>query len=659
MPFRLHCLLRLPSCRYLFVVIVGLSAGFSPGLAAAEVKATAPSQAEWAPVQQALDNQATDAQAKLTALLRTYPTWADGNKALARLLIEQGKPAEALAAAKRTTSIAPDDIEALRIQVRALTELKRPAEIATLMGAAAAKDSKGWLHYEAGLAAVSAGDSTKAESYLNAAKTRGGAKVPAEFLFLDSRIAILAKDYPRAELALSSATTQQPDFWDGWYELGRVRLVLVDSAPLGQRSAWIKKATEAFSAVAKNVPTDPNAHTGLGRAALEQAKVLVAQDNNDQASASLREAVGHLNHALALNPQLAEAYVLLGDAQIRLEQWEAAATALQQAQKCGATERSLTFNLAIALQQTGENAAAETLLKSITAAGPAEQITLGMGAYRSRNWLLATNLLTAAVSSLEDQAARASTWRIIGHTHSKLAQVKNLAPDDVERERDTASAAYKQAGDLVDFPARRFYLAAEAARSPERAYTAAWDMIAWDALNPGAWALVLGNYGAAKTGGQGIGGMASRAPVHLAAWGLLVLIPMGLFGWGLVKRKPPSSPDNRRGPPKPTRPPGSKPAEKTSAPDAAPSRSSRPARPQIRAKTATEPTGPIRQRTDQKAETMMIPAPPIKAGIAGKHTVKPIIRHPSQVLASEAPEQSMFPTPSPEAGAGALERRKK
>ena len=650
--------LRRFSFSFFLTVAVGLSAGFSPSLSAAEVKSAAPSQAEWAPVQQALDSQASDAQAKLTALLRTYPAWADGTKALARLLIEQGKSAEALAAAKRANQLAPDDIEALRIQVRALAELKRYADIATVMGTAAAKDSKGWLHYEAGLAAVSAGDLAKAETYLNAAKTRGGAKVPAEFLFLDSRIAIFAKDYPRAELALGSATTQQPDFWDGWYELGRVRLVLVDSAPLGQRSDWIKKATEAFSAVAKNVPTDPNAHIGLGRAALEQAKVLVAQDNNDQASASLREAIGYLNHAIELNPTIAEAYVLLGDAQLRLEQWDAAVAALQQAQKLGATERNLTFNLAIALQQTGKNAEAEVLLKSVTAASPAEQVTLGMGAYRSRNWLLATNLLTSAVTSLEDREARGSTWRIIGHAHSNLAQAKSLTPEDVERELNEASAAYHQAGDLVDFPARRFYLANEAARSPDRAYAAAWQMISWDSLNPGAWGLVIANYGAAKTGGQGIAGMASRAPVHLAAWGLLVIIPLGLFVWGLIKRKPEASPDNRRGPPKLARPPGSKPSGKVSNPDPAPPRPARPARPVIRGKAATEPVDPGRPHADEKAETMLF-SPPAKAVSTGRPSAKPIVRRPSQVMAPETSEQTMIPTPSPDAAAGALERRKK
>lgn len=647
----------------LFAVVVA-----TPGaevLVPAGTKATAPSQAEWTPVQQALDSQAPDAQAQLTALLRTYPTWADGNKALARLLIDQGKSAEALAAAKRANQLAPDDVEALRIQVRALADLQRKAEVTALMTTAAAKDTKGWLHYEAGLAAVSFGDGASAETYLKAAKSRGGAKVPAEFLFLDSRVAILARDYPRAELALGSATTQQPDFWDGWYELGRVRLVLADTAPEGQRGDWIKKATDAFAVVAKNVPADVNSRIGLGRAALEQAKLLVAQGNEDQAGASLREAIAYLNQAIALNAELTEAYILLGDAQLRLEQWPAAATALERAQQLGAKDRNLTFNLAIAWQQTGKQAEADALLKTVTAASPAEQVTIGLGAYRSKNWLLAANLLSSAVDKLDDHDAKAATWRVIGHAHSALAQAKTAKPEDQERERDAASAAYKQAGDLTDFPARRFYLATEAARSPERAYAAAWQAISWDSLNLGAWGLAVANYGAAKTSGQGIGGMASRAPLHLAAWGLLTVIPLGLFAWGLLRRKPETvSGDGRRGAPKP-RTAGSKPGSgKVTGPPPAAHPSGKgsgprpprpPSRPPVSEKSDTESLErPAASRVpDPKAETMMIPVTPPKPGTGGKPQVKPLVRRPSQV---DIPE---FPTPGPDGGGGALERRKK
>ncbi len=625
----------------------------------AGTKASAPSQAEWAPVQQALDSQAPDAQASLTALLRTYPNWADGNKALARLLIDQGKAAEALPAAKRANQLAPDDIEALRIQVRALADLQRKAEITALMNVAAAKDAKGWLHYEAGIAAVAFGDGAAAETYLKAAKSRGGAKVPAEFLFLDSRVAILARDYPRAELALGSATTQQPDFWDGWYELGRVRLVLADTAPDGQRDDWVKKAGEAFAVVAKNVPGDVNARVGLSRAALEQAKLLVAQGDDAQAGSSVRTAVTHLKQAIELNPNLAEIYVLLGDAQLRLEDWPAAAAALEHAQQLGAKDRNLTFNLAIAWQQTGKNAEADALLKTVTASSPAEQVTIGLGAYRSHNWLLAANLLTAVADKLDDQGARAATWRVIGHAHSRLAAAKTAKPEDQERELDAATAAYKQAGDLIDFPARRFFLATEAARSPERAYAAAWQAISWDYLDLSAWGLAVANYGAAKTGGQGLGGMAHRAPLHLAAWGLLTVIPLGLFAWGLLRRKP-AVIERRGAPPKPTRPATSKPGSgKVNPPPAGAGKGTgpRPVRPRIplseKSDTETLARSAGGKTPDPKAETLMIPATPLRP--AGG---KPIVRRPSQVMPPEHPEQPMRPTPSPEGGGNALERRR-
>lgn len=605
-----------------------------------------PGASEWAPVQQAIDSGSPDAQGRLTALLRTYPAWADGNKALARLLLDQGKAAEALAAAKRASELAPTDTETWQIQVRALADLKRKAEIYALVDASGGKDPKGWLRYEAGLAAVALGDAAKAEGFLKEGKARIGAKVPAEFLFLESRIAILNRDFPRAELALASATTQQADFWDAWYELGRVRLVLADADP-GQRAEWVKKAGEAFTAVTAGVPTDPYGRIGLARVALERAKLLAAEGQGDNAGSHLRDAVAALNAAMERRADIAEAYVLLGDAQIRLEQWEAAATALQRAKGLGATDRSLTFNLAIALQQTGKAAEAEALLKSVTAASPAEQVTIGMGAYRSRNWLLAATLLEKAVDGIEDRGAQGSVWRFIGHARTRLAETRT--GDEQAAQLDAASEAYRKAGGMADFPGRRFFLAAEAARSPERAYIAAWTVIGWDAMNLGAWGQAVANYGAAKTGGQGIGGMAARAPLHLAFWGILVLLPLVFFGLGLARRgkgQPTTVRPATRAPtrPKPnTQPPPVRPAT---------------GRPRVQEKSATEPIeppGPAKP-VNQKAETVAL-ASTAKPG--ARPQVKPSIkRTPSQIIPPSGADQTMMPTPSPEVRGQALERRK-
>ena len=608
-----------------------------------------PGAAEWAPVQQAIAGGAPDAQDRLTTLLRTYPAWADGDKALARLLLDQGKAAEALAAAKRATQLAPDDTESLQIQVRALADLKRKAEVYALVDAAGGKDPKGWLRYEAGLAAVSFNDAAKAEGFLKEAKARIGAKVPAEFLFLESRIAILNREFARGELALASATTQQPDFWDGWYELGRVRLVLADSDG-ARRPEWVKKAGEAFAAVVKGVPADPAGHIGLARVSLERAKQLAAEGQADNAGGLLRDAVSELNAVIERRADLAEAYVLLGDAQIRLEQWEPAAAALQKAKALGATDRSLTFNLAIALQQTGKGAEAEALLKSVTAASPAEQVTIGMGAYRSRNWLLAATLLEKAVDGLEDAAAQGAVWRFIGHAHSRLAEAHD--GDAQAAQLDAASEAYRKAGNLADFPSRRFYLAAEAARSPERAYTAAWTGIGWDALNLAAWSQVAANYGAAKTGGKGIGGMASRAPLHLGIWGALVLLPLAFFVVGLARRGKGSAttarPSTRAAPAR---------AKSATQPPAAPLRPAA-GRPRVQEKTATEPIAPpgAAKPVNQKAETVAL-ASTAKPG--ARPQIKPgLKRTPSQIIPPSTADQTMMPTPSPEGRAQALERRK-
>jgi len=625
--------------------------------------AAAPGQAEWEPVRVALANDDPTAQAKLIALIKQYPSWADGTKALARCLLDQGKSAEALTAAKRANQLAPNDEQALRIQVRALADLGRKAEVYALVDTTATKDGAGWIRYEAGLAAVGFNDAVKADALLKEAKSRAGTKVPPEFLFLESRIAILTRDFARAELALASATTQQPDFWDGWYELGRVRLVLADN-DRAQRATWVGKANAAFTTVSKGLPDDANGHIGLGRANLEEAKLLMAANQADQASGKLRDAVAQLELALTKSPDVAEAYVLLGDAQLRLEQWAPAAAALQRAKSLGAKDRSLTFNLAIALQQTDKNDEAQALLKSVTAASPAEQVTIGMGAYRSRNWLLAVQLLSSAVDELEDAAAKGAVWRYVGHAYNHIAESKT--GDAREAALDSAEAAYRKSGDLLDFDARRFYVSSEAARSPERAYAAAWQAIHWDTLNVSAWSLAIGNYGLAKTGGQGLGGMAKRAPRHLALWSALVLLPLIFFAVGLMRRDkntavmpPNASPRGRTGKPAtsaiqpgPGRPPTRGPRQPF------PKQPARPTpRPELGGKDETDEIVKPAPRVKQKAETVAMYAPASNK-LGAVPLSKPGLRRPSQIIPPSAADQTMVPTSSPESPSQALERRR-
>ena len=611
--------------------------------------AKTPSAAEWAPVQQAIDANQPNAQAQLLALLKTYPAWGDGNKTLARLLLEQGKAAEALVAAKRANQITPDDSEALRIQIRALTDLERKADIYTLIDQSAGKDPKGWLRYEAGLAAVRFNDAVKAEKLFKEAQSRAGAKTPPEFLMLDSRVAILARDFARAELALASATAQQPDFWDGWYELGRVRLVLADREST-QRETWVKKAGEAFGIVVKNVPGDAAGHLGQGRVALEQAKQLTTAGQDDNAGGKLRDAEAAFHRALTIKPDHAEAYVLLGDVQLRLEKWDAAVTALQRAKGLGANDRSLTFNLAIALQQTGKADQAAALLNSITAASTAEQVTLGMGAYRSKNWLLAATLLPKAVEQLENAEAEGATWRFIGHARSRLAEARTGA----EREQwlDAAAEAYRNAGGLLDFPARRFFIASEAARSPERAYAAAWTMISWDPLTLSAWGQVIAHYGAAKTGGQGLGGMAQRAPLHLAVWCLLVVAPLAFFGLGLLRRRnrPESPTPARAGRPQADKRPISEPVPTRQPTPRQAVTPVKPRRPPVQPKTGPNKIIPA-SKVQEKAETEAHYAP------TPKPRLQPGTRTPGKGGTTSAADQTMQPNTGPDMRPQSLERR--
>jgi tetratricopeptide (TPR) repeat protein len=611
----------------------------------------APSAEEWEPIRQAVANHDPTAQTQLLAFERRYPTWVDGTNALAEYLLEQGKATDALVAAKRAIQLAPTNVPARRIQVRALADLGRKAELYTLVDSTSTSDPAGWIRYEAGLAAVGFADAAKAEIFLTEAKSRVGSKIPSEFLFLESRVALLTRDFARAELALVSATTQQADFWDGWYELGRVRLVLADQDGT-QAAAWISKAKVAFTTVCKALPNDAHGHLGLGRALLAEGITRFAEQQNDQAGGKLREAIAQFNLALSFAPDSAETYVVLGDAQLRLEQWAAAATSLQRAKELGAKDRSLLFNLAIAWQQTGKNTEALALLANFTASTPGEQITLGMGAYRSRHWLMAVRLLEGAVAHLDNPTAQGATWRYIGHAYRHLAD--DSAGENREKWLDSAQAAYRTAGDLVDFTARHFHLGLAAERSPEQAYAGAWQSLHWDAMNLPAWGLAIGSYGLAKTGGHGLSGMANHAPLHLALWGALFLTPLTLFGLNL-----------RQGPTRPTgsSSSGARPraGKVTSIPGAAAYRNPTQTPAPVPRQPARPTPRPAPNAKDETAEIIYNPPPTQKARTLAARTplpvVKPGVRRPSQVGIS-VPDQTQMPSARPNVPGQARERRR-
>lgn len=648
----------------------GLAADATPLIPSTSPSAVpaAPTAEEWEPIRLAIANRTPTAQTQLLALERRYPVWVDGTNALATYLLEQGKAAEALAAAKRASQLAPANVPARRIQIRSLADLGRKAEIYALVDTTSTTDPAGWIRYEAGLAAVGFHDAGKADTFLTEAKSRIGSKIPSEFLFLESRIALLTRDFARAELALVSATKQQPDFWDGWYELGRVRLVLADFDH-AQRGPWISKANAAFTTVCKALPNDAHGHLGLGRAQAEEAKLLLADHHNDQAGGKLREAVEQFNLALTAAPDNAEAYVVLGDAQLRLEQWGAAADALQRAKELGAKDRSLIFNLAIAWQQLGKKTESQALLANFTATTPNEQVTLGMSAYRSGNWLLAVRLLQGVADQLEDATAKGATWRFIGHACSHVAE--SSSGDEREAALDSAQTAYRTAGDLFDYNARRFYLSLAAARSPEHAYAAAWQCIHWDALNLSAWGVAVGAYGPAKTAGLGLSGMAKHAPVHLALWSALVLIPLVFFGLGLRQRPNGRSSNTAavasrsRATRTPSSPGSSAPSRTTTRAPAPPPRlPTRPTpRPEINAKDETAEIVYKQSLMKQKAETVAVRTPlpqraPLPGGKPGAVPLaKPGARRATQLPAAAA-DQTLIPSTSPDLPGQALERRR-
>lgn len=490
--------------------------------------ADAPTADEWNPVVQAVAAQASDAEARLSAITTRYPTWVDGWIAAARFEFARGNHAKAWELAYSALKLERGNGDAVAVAMQALTALKR-IEDALKVGAplleVASRDRLrdgrgGWIGYYTALAHLAAPtpDLNAAAEAVRKAKAHAGATIPAQFHLLDARIAVQRGDAAQAEALLARAVASDPKMWDAWYELGRVRTLLASAERAGAaKRTRLNEAVTAFNAVTTALPNDHEAWWGLANARLELGRLDQLEGNGS--ADNLRTAAVAAKNATDRTADFGAAWATLGEAELRQERWAEAATALEQALQHGADTASVRGNLAVALQKTGR--VDEALALGGTAdAGAADLLTRGLSAHAAGHHALATASLQAAADHADvskDPLLHAQVLRYLGHAWAATAETDIVTRDDA---LDRAAQAYRQAGDHGDFLARRHFAAVQAPRAPRLAYDAGWTLIGWSTFSARGWALVLGNYGASRTWASAL---------HLLVWGLLLAVPLALW----------------------------------------------------------------------------------------------------------------------------------
>jgi hypothetical protein len=654
--------------------------------------ADAPTAEEWNPVEQALSEDAATAETKLAALIAAYPRWVSGQRTMAEWRMRHGQADEALASAKQALTINPSDAAAAAIVVQALGVLHRPGEAFALADKfIGEKDPNGWVNFRAAEVALEVKDRAKAELHLSLATGRVKSP-PAEFAFLDARISAASGDLDRAEVSLNRAVATNPRLWDGWYELGVVQLRQAERKTLVSRHEYLQKSEASFTKVTAVHAKDALSWFGLGRAQLTQAQDSLA-DHPDDARALAAKAVANLRNAVEIKNDLRDAHMNLGVALLIGDQHEESITHLLKARDLGLVDRTLDFNLMLAYQKAGRSAEFEAEAKKVQAVSPAEKLTAGIGFFRAGSFALAAQLLTSALNDLgEDRERVASTYRYIGHAYAGLAAAEKARPGNdlkfLNEQFDLARDAYKKAGNFKDFSAQHFYLAQETQRSPAAGYEAGWQHLEWHGYTSiDGWSAVLGNYGGAMTGGEGILGMWNRHPFHLIAWSTLAFLPLCIALVSFLRprreeevreksvdRRPISEPIVRsnRTPAPATRPPATRPpvtrtpvpaktasddrrAATRPAPAQNPQRTPAPATRSpavIKPATPVSPKSQLRSADETESNQVQAPAPRAPRAADNQQRPKHVETEPS-LRPAKAPEKK-----APAAGEfAALERR--
>jgi tetratricopeptide (TPR) repeat protein len=508
----------------------------------------APTKDVWDPVQAALTADDPNAGNQLDALIAKFPKWPAGHREKARWLLRHGQAPDAATEAKNAEDLDSTDVDAACLEVQAHAAAGDFTAAFTVFQRFPGQDTGGWLAYQCAKAAILAKDPKRAEEFLKTALDRAANQSPPEFGFLESQLAEARGDHDGAIAALVTATTRHPDFWDGWFELGRLEVARAqtDSA---HAADLLANAVEHFRHVTIGRPKDAHAWFGLGYADYADGQFIITSGDDDGGDAKMRDAVGALTQAVTYDPDYAVAHYVLGNASVMLEDYPSAVEHLKKAQALGQLDRDGLFNLALALERTGHGDEATAILDKTDASTPAEKLTVGIAVYRTHNYLLAARLL-ADVAPLvaDDKARQGAVLRFLGHAYvGQVAQQERaLAKPGADRAtilaaedtlRDRAADAYVFAGDLHDTAAQEFYVGLQCSRDADHAMTAAWKDLGWKSgMSLRDYGIMVGNYGPWLSGGNGIGGAWQRHPVHVVLWGLLILLPLSVGILGMVRK---------------------------------------------------------------------------------------------------------------------------
>lgn len=182
------------------------------------------------------------------------------------------------------------------------------------------------------------------------------------------------------------------------------------------------------------------------------------------------------------------------------------------------------------------------LMHGAAAAVTEQRLADGLAMSRANRPADALPLLESCLTDLAGDERRRVVNRLIGHAYWDLA-LANGNQDERLRLLDKARDCYLLAGDDGDTVARRHFLAHECAQSAERGYAAGWRYISWNGVGAvDGWIAVLGNYGAAMTGGKGIPGLIELHPLHALVWGVLIAGLLLLAVTGLLRKPQALSP---------------------------------------------------------------------------------------------------------------------
>jgi len=505
--------------------------------AALAVAADAPTDAEWAPVAQALEAGGAEAVNSVEAITKSFPKWPDGFRALASAKLRINDTRGAWSAARGALALNKNDADAAALGIQALAGLGRyddAFKVADLF--TDATDPSGTVASQAAICALQAGNDARVDAYLKTAKTRSGPSGIAMLEFVAAKRAQRAKDLPGAVAALERAVAGNANYRDAFYELGRVRMVQALQTP-AEAADLLEKAEVAFFSASRLYIRDADSRFGLGHARLERAKLLQTAGKSDEAGTMLRQALTALDDGLQLRPDSRDAKLWKGDALLRLERFDEAVPFLRQALAGGAIDRALPFNLSLALSRSGKPEEAAKVLDGIEAQNTDERLTLAMNTFGQGNWAAASKLFHDSIDGPEGLPAGAqrwSTYRYLGHCAREQAAQAEASSTSREEFLEMAGNYYKEAGDNGDFASRHWYMTVQVPRSPLHAFVAGRQSIKWDgAWNPPAWKLLVANYGYKVTRGEGVPGAFKNGLPHVMLWLLLAIIPVGLFlkGW--------------------------------------------------------------------------------------------------------------------------------